>query len=404
MQTNIHPNLQHSAKSREIESILRDCVHCGLCNAVCPTYQLLGDELDGPRGRIYLIKNLMEEDRISAQSAEHIDRCLTCRSCESACPSGVRYGRLLDLGREVIADRRSPVFIQRLKSFFLRKLVSRHQLLKIAILVGQFLKSLLPDFVAQHVPASSGALHYARKIQTGQSLEKVLLLKGCVQKAMTPNVNHAIEYLLSLENVETCYLESESCCGALDYHLSAHKDAMIKIKQQVDRLYDLYEDVDWILSSASGCGVTIKEYPEILKYETRYHEKAKKVVSKVLDVGEYLSKFEFKCTRMNVAVHTPCTLQHGQKQPDLIETIMRRAGANLVETGEKHLCCGSAGAYSILQPDIANKLTRRKIDQLERNKPDIIVTANVGCQLQLQTYANVPVMHWVEFLATNCQV
>ena len=404
MQTVVHPNLRNIAEVKEAESIIRSCVHCGFCNAVCPTYQLLGDELDGPRGRIYLLKNLLEQDRISAKASVHMDRCLTCRSCESVCPSGVRYGRLLDIGREMIAERQSPVFIQRFMRWSLRKTINRTGLLNFVLRLAQVLSPMLPGSLARKIPPRYKISRYEINESDSPDTERVLLLRGCVQKAATPNVTRAIEYLLSLKDVQTSYLDSEGCCGALDYHLSAHDDAMTHMKDQIDQLLSKYDAVDWILSSASGCGVTIKEYPEIMKNVPGYYEKARKIASKVLDVSEYLSRFQFACEPLKVAVHTPCTLQHGQKKPDAIEALLNAAGAELIETGEKHLCCGSAGTYSILQPEIANGLTTRKVDQLEKNTPDIIVTGNVGCQLQLQNHASTQVVHWVEFLADNIKL
>jgi glycolate oxidase iron-sulfur subunit len=400
MQTIIHPNLQNIEMVSEAEEILRSCVHCGFCNAVCPTYQLLGDELDGPRGRIYLIKNLLEEDRISDQSAVHIDRCLTCRSCETTCPSGVQYGRLLDIGREMIKDRVTLPFHRRAISWALRTLIPRKALFSFLLRLGQLLRPLLPKTVAKEIPVKNDWVNPA-PVKKQTFAREVLLLKGCVQQAATPGVNAAIERLLAVNGVGVRYLETEGCCGALDYHLSAHQKAIARIKSLVDQLYQQLDSVDCILSSASGCGVTIKDYPEILKYEDRYTDKAKRVAEQVKDVSEYLAQFDFDCGEIKVAVHTPCSLQHGQKLPQALESIMMKAGADLIDVEDKHLCCGSAGTYSILHPDIAGELTGRKVDQLEKNSPDVIVTANVGCQLQLQSRSKTKVMHWVELLASR---
>jgi len=399
MHTSIHVNLRNQEAVQEACEILRNCVHCGFCNAVCPTYQLLGDELDGPRGRISIIKNLLAEDTISSQSASHIDRCLTCRSCESTCPSGVKYGRLLDIGREIINDHYTRPFHHRFLSWNLRKTLSRPQLFRILLSTARIFRHLLPRIVAQKVPAKEAVSFEPQPLDVDRASQRIMLLNGCVQQAATPNVNAAIEYLLTKRNVEVTYLESEGCCGALDYHLSAYKGALGKIKDLVDKLDAKLSSVDYIVSAASGCGVTIKEYPEILKYDKHYYEKSKRIASKVLDVSEYLSRFNFRCQNLRIAVHTPCSLGHGQKMPTHLEKTLEAAGATLVEVGDKHICCGSAGSYSILQPGIADELTSRKIRQLERAEPDYILTANIGCQLQLNASADIPVMHWVEFLA-----
>ena len=388
---------------READTIIRSCVHCGFCNAVCPTYQLLGDELDGPRGRIYLIKNLLEEDHISSRSTEHIDRCLSCRSCETTCPSGVKFGRLLDIGRQLIAERNTPGFRRRFISWVLRNFVPRRHLFHFLLSLGQLLRPILPRVLANFIPDKTRIKSYpsapAANMDPLKKSQRVLLLQGCVQRAATPNVNNALEKLLAMQGTEFVYLDSEGCCGALDYHLSAHKNAIEKIQLQVERLFEQVGAVDHILSSASGCGVTIKQYPEILGSESDWYDRAEAVVSKVMDVSEFLMDFEFNCQDVKVAVHTPCTLQHGQKLGEAVEHILSRAGAILVEVGDKHLCCGSAGTYSILQPQIANDLTTRKVTQLTKNRPEVILTANIGCQLQLQSHTAVPVQHWVEFLA-----
>ncbi|MBV1878384.1 MAG: glycolate oxidase subunit GlcF [Pseudomonadales bacterium] len=430
MQTKLHDNLVDLPIVSEANEILRSCVRCGFCTAVCPTYQTLGDELDGPRGRIYLIKNLLEEDQISSQANKHLDRCLTCRACETACPSGVKYGRLLDIGREIIATRytfgltfekgRRALIVR-----FLRQFIPRQRLFKGVLLLGQLIRPILPAALAKNIPAKVTSNYLlpernrepepnklpernreperhsptvsAAEIKTG----KILLLQGCVQKAATPNVNKALEYLLARKQVEVEYLNVEGCCGALDYHLAAHSAALKKIRQLIDNLMVRLSKVDWIVSSASGCGVTIKDYPEIMQYDPVYADKAKQVAARVLDVSQLLNRFDFQCKPLKVAVHTPCSLQHGQKLPVSIEQILVQAGADLVATGEKHLCCGSAGTYSILQPSIANELTKRKVSQLTFDNPDVIVTANIGCQLQLAANAEKPVQHWVEFLADN---
>lgn len=406
MQTRIHPSLIDLPIVQEAESILRSCVHCGFCNAVCPTYQILGDELDGPRGRIYQIKNMLEDNAISPEANQHLDRCLTCRSCETTCPSGVQYGRLIDIARGLIKVK-APWFT-RLKSYLIRKIVPRRKLFESLVNLGRVFLPVIPGVLARHIPPKV----YPSKIPvvpTGENSESVLLLSGCVQNIATPNVNQSIAFLLATLKVDVNYLEKEGCCGALEYHLSAQEDGIEKMKKLVLRLHDQLRNNAWIISSASGCGVTIKDYPSILQYESDIIAKAQEVADKVLDIGEYLSRFpnllnachleDRQAETLKVAVHTPCTLHHGQKLPDLIKPLLEAEHIEFVDVKEAHLCCGSAGSYSIMQAEISTELTTRKLMALEQNNPTTIVTANIGCQLTLQSHSDVRVMHWVEFLA-----
>jgi len=406
MQTKIHTSLIGIPIVDEAESILRSCVHCGFCNAVCPTYQILGDELDGPRGRIYLIKNLLGDNAINIEANQHLDRCLTCRSCETSCPSGVQYGRLVDIAKGLIKVK-NPWFY-RVKSYFIRKVVPRRCLFSTLVTLGRICLPLIPHVLAKHIPPRVQPSNIPTVSKSDNS-ESVLLLSGCVQNIATPNVNQSIAYLLESLKVDVNYLENEGCCGALEYHLSAHEAGMQKMKKLVLRLHEQLQDNLWIISSASGCGVTIKDYPIILQYETDIASKAQEVADRVLDIGEYLGRFPNllganetqgrQSETLKVAVHTPCTLQHGQKLPELIKPLLSAAHIEFVDVKEGHICCGSAGSYSIMQPEISAELTQRKVSALELHKPDTIVTANIGCQLTLQSHSDVRVLHWVEFLA-----
>ena len=397
MQTRIHPDLKDLPKVQEAESILRSCVHCGFCTATCPTYQLLGDELDGPRGRIYLIKNLLEENAIDDRAVVHLDRCLTCRACETTCPSGVKYSRLLEIGKELIAEKTTRPVPKRIQSTLLRWVVPRSYIFTPLLRTGQFLRPVLPAVLAKKIPVRQKPLPLVTR-GPEHSQKTVLLLKGCVQRAATPNVNIALEQLLATQNVAVTSLQGEGCCGAVDYHMSAHDKGLARMRDLIDKLHDQLEKVDYIVSSASGCGVTIKEYPLYLSEDPKYARKAEQVLEKVVDVSELLGQFEFKCSPIRAAVHTPCTLQHGQGINGEIERILERAGITIVKSRESHLCCGSAGTYSIMQPDISRRLQARKLAVLQENSPQVIVTANIGCQLHLQVGANVPLMHWVELL------
>jgi len=397
MQTRIHPDLADLPKVQEAESILRSCVHCGFCTATCPTYQLLGDELDGPRGRIYLLKNLLEENAIDDKAVVHLDRCLTCRACETSCPSGVKYSRLLEIGKELIAKKSTRPASKQIQSALLRLVVPRSYIFTPLLRTGQFFRPVLPGALANKIPEKQKPL----PVLTGKPAlpkKNVLLLKGCVQRAATPNVNIALEQLLASLDIAVTSLQGEGCCGAVDYHLSAHDQGLQRMRELIDKLHSQLEKVDYIVSSASGCGVTIKEYPLYLSEDPEYARKAAQVVEKIVDVSELLGQFEFKCSPIRAAVHTPCTLQHGQGINGEIEKILQRAGITIVKSRESHLCCGSAGTYSIMQPELSQRLQTRKLAVLQENSPQVIVTANIGCQMHLQTGANVPVIHWVELL------
>lgn len=397
MQTNIHPDLAGLANVQEADDILRSCVHCGFCTATCPTYQLLGDELDGPRGRIYLIKNMLEDDAIDERAMTHLDRCLTCRSCETTCPSGVQYGRLLDIARDLASTRTSRSLLHRLVVSLMRIVIPRPGLFGPLLQLGQLFKPVLPRSIAMKVPDKQQPIPTV----SGYHHDKtVILLQGCVQKAATPNVNQAVTRLLNEVGRGVEWLPDEGCCGAMDYHLGAHAAGKVRMRALIDQLYPRLDEVEAIVSSASGCGVTIKEYPAAFNEpeDAAYADKARAIVEKVVDISELFSELDINCLSMRVAVHTPCSLQHGQKITGVIEDIMVRAGLEVVPAPEGHLCCGSAGTYSILQPPLAEKLRDRKLLALQGGGPDVVVTANVGCQMHLQSGTQTPVMHWAELL------
>lgn len=394
MQTKIHPDLIGLAQVQEADDILRSCVHCGFCTATCPTYQLLGDELDGPRGRIYLVKDLLETNVIESPAATHLDRCLTCRSCETTCPSGVRYGRLLDIARGLMVSRVRRPFITSLASFLLRMVVPHPSIFGRLLQVGRWFRPILPAKLASKIPIPQQVI----PVKVGTHDRKVIILQGCVQRAATPNVNSALEMLLDEQCISVEYIEREGCCGSLDYHLSAHEQGMNRMRRLIDELYPRLSSVEAIVSSASGCGVTIKEYPDILAYDSEYVDKARQVGDKVLDVSELMADMSFQCRPIRAAVHTPCSLQHGQKVNGVIEDILIRSGIEIVPSQEGHLCCGSAGTYSVLQPRLAEELKEDKLNALQKGDPQVLVTGNIGCQLHLQTGTEVPVMHWAELL------
>ncbi len=394
MRTEIHPQLIDLPLVQEADSILRKCVHCGFCTATCPTYQLLGDELDGPRGRIYLIKNLLEDNDIDNQSVQHLDRCLTCRACETTCPSGVEYGRLLDIGKQFAAERSSAPLIRQVLSWLLRWVVPRKILFRPLLSIGQLLRPLLPASLKVHVPPRQAVKHKVIS-ETGA---RILLLSGCVQSAATPNVVASLQRILDASGQRSEVLD-EGCCGALDYHLAAHQKGMSRMREVIDRLYPRLDQVDAIVSSATGCGVTLAEYPDILKYDADYASKAKAIAEKLTDPVELLESISFDLSGQSVAVHTPCSMQHGLGLNGRVESLLQKWGLSIEAHKEGHLCCGSAGTYSILQPELSTSLRDRKLLNLEAGHPSVIVTANVGCQLHLQSGTRTPVKHWLELVA-----
>ncbi|MBT4161881.1 MAG: glycolate oxidase subunit GlcF, partial [Gammaproteobacteria bacterium] len=322
--------------------------------------------------------------------------CLTCRSCETSCPSGVQYGRLLDIARGFSVQMVTPPLRRRIISSLIRAIVPRRWLFAILLYIGQSIRFLLPSFLKKHVPRRKPGRYEVRQCEQA----KVLLLSGCVQSAATPNVTASLMQLLLHQGIDAEVI-NEGCCGALDYHLGAHDVGKARIRQVIDLLYERIGQIDQIISSATGCGVTILEYPQILADEPDYRDKAEAVAAKVVDVVSLLEGMPFRCRGKQVSVHTPCSMQHGMKLVGRVESILTAAGATIVPHRNGHLCCGSAGTYSILQPEISNKLLARKVHDLESGQPDVIVTANVGCQLFLGEGANVPVVHWVEYLADN---
>ncbi len=399
MQTNIHPALKSMPEVAEAERILRSCVHCGFCTAVCPTYQELGDDLDSPRGRIYLIKNLLEEDSLGESTHQHLDRCLTCRSCETTCPSGVEYSRLLDISKGLMQTRYKPKrsAVKLLLAFGLRQLLPRPRLFSFMYRLGRVFKPILPGGLQAKMPE----VHFeGSKVALGAKLDRrVLVLQGCVQRSLTPGVNQAIEHLLGRQGFAVDYLQEEGCCGAVDYHLGHHEVGLERMRALIDRIHPKLAQIDYVISSASGCGVTLKDYPALFADDAGYREKAEAIHGKLRDISEVVSGADHQCAAINVAVHVPCTLQHGQKLPTQVQSILTDAGAKVVPVAESHLCCGSAGTYSVLEPELANRLGERKLKALKEHAPEVIVTANVGCQTHLAALDETPVMHWAEFLA-----
>ncbi|MDZ7669744.1 MAG: glycolate oxidase subunit GlcF [Gammaproteobacteria bacterium] len=401
MQTELPREYLATDTGSRADGILRSCVHCGFCNATCPTYQLLGDELDGPRGRIYLIKEMLESQRANDVAARHLDRCLTCRACETTCPSGVQYGELLEIGRDFLERERPRRGSERwLRGWLLRVVPDRRRFRRWARL-GRAFRWLLPRRLAAQVPPAP-AEPAAVPVPAAAATRRVLLLQGCVQQAATPEVNARLAELLAGRGIETVTVAEEGCCGALALHLGETDRARTTMAGTLDALAERLDEVEAVISTASGCGVTVKDYGRLLADDPRRAATARRLAELTVDAAEYLGGQAIDWQRRGdyrrVAWHSPCTLQHGQQVTGVVETLLGEAGYELVKVSEAHLCCGSAGSYSILQPELSGQLKRRKLTALEQHDPDVIATANVGCQLHLAGAAGKPVVHWLELL------
>ena len=396
MQTQLPDQLLATDRGQRADAILRSCVHCGFCNATCPTYQLLGDELDGPRGRIYLIKDFLETQEQSPRLQQHLDRCLTCRACETTCPSGVQYGELLEIARSEMADDRTVW--DRLVIAALKYFVPNRIRFRVVVQIGNLFLRWLPRQLRQQVPPLGMKLE---RVTHNRHARKIVLLGGCVQSVSTPEVNQALRQLLESRNIECIELTGEGCCGSLALHLGDGEAAIKAMAANVEALGPVAADAEAIISTASGCGVTVKDYGRHLA-ATPLANKAASFADKTMDVAEYLANagivFAAAMPGKRIAWHSPCSLQHGQRVRDPVAKILKAAGYQLTEVHDQHLCCGSAGTYSLLQGKIANELRERKLNALGGDTPDLIATANVGCQLHLASAADVPVVHWLQLL------
>ena len=399
MQTQISQQYRNTPAGQTADRILRNCVHCGFCTATCPTYQLLGDELDGPRGRIYLIKQLLEGSPATKKTRHHLDRCLTCRSCETTCPSGVEYSHLLDIGRELVAVQTNRPIHQ----FVLRKLLlwalPKPQRFAGLIKLASLVRFMLPARIRQSIPVM---VSHSNWPTTNQS-RKVLLLEGCVQPALSPEINTATARLLAHAGIETIRVE-QTCCGALAHHLTATAQSLATIKHNIDLWWPYVEQgIEAIVSNASGCGVMVKDYAYLMKNEVDYADRAATISSLCKDISEIISQQRIVpvTKKIRIAFQAPCTLQHGQQINGVVEHILEQAGFELVPLNEAHMCCGSAGTYSITQQALSQKLLSNKLRHLLSNQPEIIATANIGCLLHLRSQSPVPVRHWVELLESQ---
>jgi glycolate oxidase iron-sulfur subunit len=401
MQTQISAALLATERGQRADRILRSCVHCGFCTATCPTYQLLGDELDGPRGRIYLIKQMLEGAPVSGKTQSHLDRCLTCRSCETTCPSGVAYGQLLDIGREFVEQRVARPRWQRLQRYLLRQLLPRPRLMGPLLALARALRPLMPAALASKVPALPAPLPAQAAVAAGR---RMLALAGCVQSVATPNTLQATGNLLRRLGIELEVAPQSGCCGAVSQHLAAPDEARDYIRRNIDAWWPrLQQGAEAIVITASGCGAMVKEYGDLMRDDPDYADKARQISERTRDIvevleAEPLDALALRPGQEKLAFHCPCTLQHGQQLGGRVEALLQGLGFSLATVRDSHLCCGSAGTYSLLQPELSGRLLANKLDALQQDDPQQIVTANVGCQLHLASATGTPVRHWIELL------
>ncbi|RCX31807.1 glycolate oxidase subunit GlcF [Thioalbus denitrificans] len=404
MQTSLTAEFLATPEGREADAILRACVHCGFCTATCPTYQLLGDELDGPRGRIYQLKLMLEGVPPTRTTQLHLDRCLTCRACETTCPSGVRYARLADLGRAELEQRVPRPAGERLTRWLLRTLVPYPGRLRPFIALGRLARPLLPTALRRKVPAKRPAGPWLAAARD----RRMLVLEGCVQAVATPATNAAAARVLARLGVTLIRADSAGCCGAVSTHLAAPAEGLDFMRRNIDAWWPHIEaGAEAIVVSASGCGTMVKEYGEALRNDPAYAAKAGRVAGLARDIAEVvaqedLGRLKARAEGRKVAFHSPCSLQHGQRIRGVVESILRGAGFQLTPVPDAHLCCGSAGTYSLLQPELSGELLANKVAALQSGGPEVIATANIGCQLHIESGAAVPVRHWIELLDEVC--
>jgi glycolate oxidase iron-sulfur subunit len=406
MKTHLGAEFRGTPDGRAAQDIVRKCVHCGFCNATCPTYQLLGDELDGPRGRIYLIKQVLEGAPVTRSTQQHLDRCLTCLNCQTTCPSGVEYGRLVEIGRKIVDAKVQRPAPERATRWGLREGLTS-PLFAPALRVAQALRPLLPRVLRDKVPHRREASARDR-VPRGKHACRVLLLEGCVQPAMKPNIDRATARVLDAAGIEIVPAAGTGCCGALRTHLGAQAQGLDDMRRNVDAWTPILArgDIEAVVSSASACSLALKDYGHALSGDPRYAAAAASLSEKARDLSELLPRIATALRgRMRpaglprLALHPPCTLQHGQALRGGIESHLRALGFEVqLAREESHLCCGSAGTYSILQPELAGQLRDRKLHNLGLLDADCIVSANIGCIQHLQSGTAVPVKHWIEVL------
>ena len=408
MQVQLSPEFKGTREGEAAEAILRACVHCGFCTATCPTYQLLGDELDGPRGRIYLMKQVLEGAAPTRATQQHLDRCLSCRNCETTCPSGVQYGALLEIGRDIVEAKVARPRGERLKRWLLREGLSSRAFAPM-LRLGQWFRPLVPAALKAKVPAA--APRRAHAWPQRHHPRKVLLLTGCVQPALAPNINSATARVLDAAGIQTLVADAAGCCGAIRLHGADHAGGLADARRNIDAWWPLVEGltglgrVEAIVMNASGCGVTVRDYARLLAHDPAYAAKAARVTALTRDLSELLPELaprlrpKLRRAFPKLAYHPPCTLQHGQQLRGGVEGGLRELGFQVeLAVADAQQCCGSAGTYAVLQPELATALRDRKLAALAPRAAAVIVSANIGCIQHLQSGTATPVRHWVEVL------
>jgi len=416
MKTNLAEFIKSTPEGREADSILRTCVHCGFCTATCPTYQLLGDELDSPRGRIYLMKEVLEGNAVTAKTQMHLDRCLTCRACETTCPSGVQYGRLVDIGRNIVDRQVGRPLLESIMRAALRIVLPRPALFKPLLKAGQFMRPLLPGALKKKIP-KTGASN--TEWPAPRHARRMLVLDGCVQPSLAPDINPATARVLDRLGISLIKAETAVCCGAVTFHLNRQNEALDYMRRNIDAWWPHVEaGVEAVVMTASGCGTMVKEYGHLLARDPQYADKAARITELSKDISEVIfaerealeaslgsslvprpsSLVPASAAKPRVAFHSPCSLQHGLQIRDTVEALLTSAGFELTMVADSHLCCGSAGTYSILQPQLSQRLLKNKVAALESGEPAMLATANIGCLTHIQSGTSLPVRHWVNIL------
>ncbi len=407
MQTKLADFIKNLPEGQEADAILRSCVHCGFCLATCPTYQILGNELDSPRGRIYLMKQMLEGQPITQKTQLHLDRCLTCRACETTCPSGVRYGELVDISRDIIEKQVKRDLRSVVVRYTLRKILPNASIFGGLLKVGQSVRPFLPAILKKSIPERA---KLTKVWPAARHARKMFVLDGCVQPALAPNINIASASVLDKLGISLVKAANAGCCGAVAYHLNDQQDGLNYMRRNIDAWWPSVEkkEVEAIIVTASGCGVTVKEYGHLLRHDSVYAEKAATISTLAKDISEILHAELGNLQRLfsqkppvlktKLSFHSPCTLQHGMQIRGVVEEILQAAGFELSYVANAHLCCGSAGTYSILQPELSQQLLKNKLAALESSNPDHIATANIGCLMHLKSGAALPVKHWIELL------
>jgi glycolate oxidase iron-sulfur subunit len=412
MQTTLSEEFINTPLGNEAAAILRKCVHCGFCLATCPTYNLVGDELDSPRGRIYLMKQMLEGAPVTERTQHHLDRCLTCRSCESTCPSGVEYGKLVDIGREIVEQKVARPPLEKFKRAMLKKILPNAAAFRMVLKTGQTVKGLAGSLMPAALAAKVPSVRTAGLWPAARHARRMLVLQGCVQPAIAPDINAATARVLDAIGISLVTASAAGCCGAVPHHLGDVEGSRVMARANIDAWWPLIEaGAEAVIITASGCGTAVSDYGHLLQHDKAYMAKATRISALCKDISEIIvaeasvlqAKLKPLSAATRIAFHSPCSLQHGLKIKGKVEGLLSAAGYTLTNVPDGHLCCGSAGTYSILQSEMSQNLLANKVAALESDKPTQVVTANIGCLAHIGSGLNkssgMPIGHWIELLA-----